>query len=868
MKLPRNHIYSAIVKKTRTQSTTSHSPAYSRSALTQSIIAGLSLCLVAPQTIARDSFNQLDAAEHEASVVIKLPYERGGEISSVPENETHIVDWHVQLIVPSITGTLNIMNTVDPSFELLLNGDRRTGTHNHGTLNNFGRKIQTEVPVRNHENATLNNFGRLRTKSFSRGSGGLINEGTLNNWGELDIFIGGPDYLYVTKVENHGTLNNFGTFSYANGAAADYSIVNTGTLVNGSGALDPAHPENRQHGQLNVNVASSPTGVVRFAQDNDFTYARSVSGEGRLEQTGTGSTTLTRDNTASMTDVQAGALIVGVDNKGSLSGTITVHAGATLGGNGTLGSTGRTTTIQSGATLAPGHFGTMNVAGDLRFAPGSVFRVGANAQGQADKVVVAGQAALAGTVQVQAEGAGFAPRTAYTILSADKLVDQFENAAISANYEYLVPELAYTDKDVTLTLVRQDEPVASEILLMAATRFTNDVKVGANTMFAPKPQPAPRYFHTAAITANQYATADGVESLPDTHQVYQHVETLARGGAPRTLDALSGELYASTQAALLASADAPRDRLFANLRNTLSAGSATTVTATATPAQATTPIQPLWVDISTRQQRLGEGNDVATARMDTTSLTVGGDMVVGNNWRAGAALHYDNGRIKVDDRRSKNDLESVGLTLGAGRIIPIADGKLNVLLGAGYVRHQLKSRRDISDSGLNQTLKANYHGDTTHAFGELGYALPLNASTTLEPFAGLAWTRLHTQGFTESGGSAALSGESQSSNTTTSTLGLRAQMQLPVGSAQATLHASAGWRHAYGNVNPQALVAFDGGQPYSVQGAPIARNAALVEVGAALNLSPNATLKLGYAGQFGNNGLRDHAGELKLNWLF
>ncbi len=93
-------------------------------------------------------------------------------------------------------------------------------------------------------------------------------------------------------------------------------------------------------------------------------------------------------------------------------------------------------------------------------------------------------------------------------------------------------------------------------------------------------------------------------------------------------------------------------------------------------------------------------------------------------------------------------------------------------------------------------------------------------------------------------------------------------MQLPVSSAQATVHVSAGWRHAYGNVNPQARLVYDGGKRYSVQGAPIARDAALMELGATLNLSRNATLTLGYAGQFGNSRQRDHAGELKLNWLF
>jgi outer membrane autotransporter protein len=272
--------------------------------------------------------------------------------------------------------------------------------------------------------------------------------------------------------------------------------------------------------------------------------------------------------------------------------------------------------------------------------------------------------------------------------------------------------------------------------------------------------------------------------------------------------------------------------------------------------------------VSTRQLRLGNDTHIAPARLDSTSLTVGADAALGKDWRAGAALHYDNGKLKINDRSSHSNLESVGLTLAAGRDVALADGQLNLLVGASYAWHRLKSRRNTGESGLDQTLKTSYNGNTSQVFGELGYALPLTPSSTLEPFAGLAWTRVHTKGFTESGGSAALSGQSQSTQTTASTLGLRTQVRLPMGSGQTTLHASAGWRHAFGDVQPQARLAFDGGQTYTVQGTPIARDAAVLGLGVAVNLSDSTTLGVNYAGQFGNNGLRDHAGELRLRWAF
>ena len=47
-------------------------------------------------------------------------------------------------------------------------------------------------------------------------------------------------------------------------------------------------------------------------------------------------------------------------------------------------------------------------------------------------------------------------------------------------------------------------------------------------------------------------------------------------------------------------------------------------------------------------------------------------------------------------------------------------------------------------------------------------------------------------------------------------------------------------------------MAFAGGDSFSVTGAPIARNAALVELGLDGNLSRSTTLAVGYSGQFGS----------------
>ncbi|MNR39399.1 Extracellular serine protease precursor [compost metagenome] len=76
-----------------------------------------------------------------------------------------------------------------------------------------------------------------------------------------------------------------------------------------------------------------------------------------------------------------------------------------------------------------------------------------------------------------------------------------------------------------------------------------------------------------------------------------------------------------------------------------------------------------------------------------------------------------------------------------------------------------------------------------------------------------------------------------------------------------------GWRHAFGDVQPQTIMSFDGGQAFSVAGAPIARNAALAELGVVTAITQNATIGLTYSGQFGG-GNRENAGSVHMTWRY
>lgn len=81
-----------------------------------------------------------------------------------------------------------------------------------------------------------------------------------------------------------------------------------------------------------------------------------------------------------------------------------------------------------------------------------------------------------------------------------------------------------------------------------------------------------------------------------------------------------------------------------------------------------------------------------------------------------------------------------------------------------------------------------------------------------------------------------------------------------------TPRASAAWQHAFGDMKPDAVMAFEGAvSPFAVGGVPLARDAALVETGLDLRVTSQATIGISCTGQLAD-GVQDHS--LKGNLLF
>ena len=658
-------------------------------------------------------------------------------------------------------------------------------------------------------------------------------QGTIANAGTVE-FAQGSDGTFAGAIGGLSGTNGqmvksgAGTLTLTGASSLDWSIlagsvVSTTALFTGNAMVDAG------------------TSLV-FDQAFDGSYGGAVTGTGDLLYTGGGAVTLTGDTSGYQgeTTVSNFTLTLGGNTVG---GTLLLGSGGRLAGTGTVG----TTTVQSGGTIAPGNsIGTVNVAGDLTFMAGSTYEVETQPGGTAaDLIAVTGTATLAGDVLHIGFDGNYAPTSTYTILTADGgVAGTFDG--VTSTLAFLDPTLLYGANAVSLELVRND--------------------VG---------------FSFVADTANQKAAASGVESLGMGNAVYDAVVPLETAQAWEAFDALSGEIHASLKTGLVEDSRIVREAAMSRIQqafSSLGGRGAETVAysgngALAAPAAPAAPLPgsafAAWGQgFGSWGSTDGNGNAAKLDR-DTAGFLVGGDAGIGALGRAGFLAGYQSSSYDADARSSSADAESYLIGVYGGT----AFRGFNLRAGASYAWSSIDTARTASFPGFSQSLTASTDAGTAQVFGEAGYEVTTGA-LALEPFAGLAYVSVNTDGYTESGGSAALSVASDTTEVTYTTLGIRAGADLPLGFVRARATGLLGWRHAFGSLDPTATNAFAGGTAFTEVGVPIAEDVAVLRAGLEVDLGPlpsmgiaSATLGIAYDGQFGS-GASDNAATGRLTIRF
>lgn len=350
-----------------------------------------------------------------------------------------------------------------------------------------------------------------------------------------------------------------------------------------------------------------------------------------------------------------------------------------------------------------------------------------------------------------------------------------------------------------------------------------------------------RAFADAADTFNEKETAKAIEVLDGGNKVYETLLGLTiNDDASVTFAGFSGEIHASLKSVLVEDGRFLRDAANRRVRATL--GGVVT-NAAASSFEEGTPVSPaIWGHAFGSWGSFDSDGNAGDLDRNIGGFLAGVDGDVTNNWRLGLVAGYANSSLH--GAVSSADIDSYQIGLYGGR----RWDAMGLSFGAAYGRHNIGTSRS-TPLGLTS---ADYSADSVQIFGEAGYSIDM-AVALIEPFVGLAYTHLETEDFGENGGAAALSGFGDSTNVTTTTLGLRASRQFSFGEgALITASGMMGWRHALGDVTPEAALAFSGGGGFLNRGLSVAKDALVMEAGFNVDLSERTRLGLEYNGQAGD----------------
>jgi outer membrane autotransporter protein len=479
---------------------------------------------------------------------------------------------------------------------------------------------------------------------------------------------------------------------------------------------------------------------------------------------------------------------------------------------------------ETGLDIAVGS--KLKVTGNFSLGDGDIFTTAIDDNGSAGWIEVTGTANLDGILSIDAT-AGYLADHAYTIVTAGSFAqaDAEDNFAFAnTNFAFVTPELSYLD--------------SGTLQLTLASNGTEFVDV--------------------AVSGNQRAAAAGLQSV-GSGELYSAVQLLSEEEAETAFDNISGESNATSGATVLNGSQSVRGVVHSRLQHAGKSSAPTVSHASGYaeaekrssapfPGMASAPeIDPntFWTQgYGSWGHTKGDGN---AAGVDRTGggVMIGYDRGFGQDWLLGVAAGYSRSNFDVDDRSSSGKVDSYNLLAYASGDV----GQVKLRVGAGYSWNDIDSTRNVILPNFAEQVTASYSSGAAQLFGEVSHDFTVSPSTTLTPFAGLAYVHVSTDDYSEQGGSSALSVAGADDSVTYASLGLRAEHSVLVGATTVTLQGSAAWQHAWGDLAPVRTVAFAGGDSFQTIGAPIAQDAALLQAGFDVDVTAGAKVGVFYMGQ-------------------
>lgn len=783
-----------------------------------------------------------------------------------------------------------------------------------GTISNAG---STGHGLGNSGNiGTLTNAGYISGSNISIDSTGIYNNGTI---GSLINGASGVIDGHSYGIDNaHGTIIVLNNVSGGIISGVDSGINNAGgtivTLIN-SGTI--SGNINNVLGLPGKSVALNNTGAIGTINNSGLMEGLGTSGTGGYGVNNAGSITALNNvvggtirgdriglyNTTTGTIgslnnsglisgsayaiiLAAGSSLTSFTNTGTIAGYISNATGSAMSITGGTGSTMGTLTGYNGSI---GHLGStpgltlsgnlllnddinagsgtvtnngklqvnngLPITGDYVQGSGSTLVIGvvnAAISGSANDtgyghLIVTGNATLDGSaISITSAGYALAQGQRYVVVAATGNISTVGTSYLASGYGVIdssqtetIGTITYNDLVLTLASANGNGPVNH------AT--TNNANAALGGLF--------KYSGTDASLLNVFNPAAALGDSPAANRAGAQLSpTAVNSGALHAVDATTQAVNNVTTSHL----DGFR---------VAQAGSSGVATGERARDIA------LWGQAFGGRASQGMRENVSGYHANYRGLLIGADGLVTDTVRVGGL--FSAGKTSVasegDNTGSSANINSYNLTAYGSYTAP--SWYINAL--AGVARQQYSTVRDISYTGFSGTANGSFNGLQTTTAVQAGYPLNVDAwwaGATLTPLAGLGYSNLRQNGYTETGGSgAALRVNATSSSSLKSELGAKLENSIETSYGKLVPAVQVGWRHEFrdGHVQTGASFVADstGATAFTTQSASAVANVGVLNLGVTLIKKDNLNLSARYTLETGG-GYLAQTGSVQVRWQF
>ncbi|NWB89416.1 autotransporter outer membrane beta-barrel domain-containing protein [Pseudomonas gingeri] len=742
------------------------------------------------------------------------------------------------------------------------------GIYNSGTITSLNNETGGTVSGGDTGISNGGNIGTLSNSGTIHGgsSSGVYNYGsigTLSNSGSISSDTNGvANFGTLTLLNNEtgGTISG-GLVGIYNGGAATLSSLNneTGGIISGgrtgiynAGSIGTLNNSGFITGNLyalyNISAATLGTvtnaGTIAGAIRNDAAQSLTING-------GTGSVfgILTGAGDGSVSTSNIGQITNSFSNLVFGSGNLLLNDNITVLGDPTHTVSNLAATLQVNNTIhINGNYQQgANASLILGVADNAVTTGNVATDSGYGRLVVSGSANIASgsTIGLQKLGSyGFAQGQRYVVIQAN-----------STGTNYNANTLHYTVAGFNAAGTSVADGANSDLLVTLGSTAPLNQATSANGT-----APLAGLFHYDGLNAdlmNLFNAAAALDSSAAGNHAGAQLSPTANASAATQASTASTVQVLNVAAAHL-------DGLRTAQNDSVGSGVATGESASNTG---------LWGQAFGGSSRLGERDDIAGYHARYSGFLLGADAAFNDSWRAGGLFSYTKTTVNNDGDNSGSsaDVKSYGLFGYASY-----QGQPWYLdLSLGAIQHQYDTQREISFSGFNGAAKGQHDGMQYIASAQAGYPIDLGptlAHTILTPIAGLTYSTLRQDSYTESGGNgAALHLDSSNTTSLKSDLGAKLERSFATSYGSVVPSAQLTWRHEYHDNGLQSVANYaadtSGATSFTSPGAKAIADTGVLALGVTLLHSENLSLGVKYTLEAAS-GYTANTGDVQVRWNF